>query len=91
MLLKNCIQLLAKEKYPQIVTSAHYMLSDLYVPAGTNPSNPVLMEQNDDEDAQSENYSTQESDKKSEKLEEHVSAAIKSLTLARSEYKKNNI
>ncbi|XP_063231536.1 erythroid differentiation-related factor 1 isoform X2 [Bacillus rossius redtenbacheri] len=42
MLLKNCVSLLAKEKYPQIVTSAHYMLSDLYVPADTDPSSPEL-------------------------------------------------
>ncbi|XP_046658386.1 erythroid differentiation-related factor 1 isoform X2 [Homalodisca vitripennis] len=31
-LLKNCVSLLPREKYPQIVTSAHYMLSDLYMP-----------------------------------------------------------
>ncbi|KAG8224567.1 hypothetical protein J437_LFUL002171 [Ladona fulva] len=39
-LLKNCIALLAKEKYPKIVASAHYMISDLYVPANVNPSSP---------------------------------------------------
>lgn len=41
-LLDNCIQLLPKEKYPQIVTSSHYMLSDLLVPADINPSSPVF-------------------------------------------------
>nr|CAD7585938.1 unnamed protein product [Timema genevievae] len=45
MLLKNCLSLLNKEKYPQIVTSAHYMLSDLYLPAGTDPSTPELQEE----------------------------------------------
>lgn len=89
MLLKNCIQLLDKEKYPQIVTSAHYMLSDLYVPAGTNPVNPDLTEQNDDDDTQSDTYSSHESDKESDKMEEDVSAAIKSLTLTRSKFLKN--
>lgn len=34
MLLINCIQLLPEEKYPEIVTSCHYMLSDLYIPQG---------------------------------------------------------
>lgn len=42
MLLKNCLKLLAEEKFPEIVTSSHYMLSDLYVPAETNPDNPEL-------------------------------------------------
>lgn len=42
MLLKNCIKLLSQEKYPEIVTSSHYMLSDLYVPANTNPDKPEL-------------------------------------------------
>lgn len=51
MLLKNCLALLVKEKYPQIVTSAHYMLSDLYVPADTDPASPRLDGQlNDEED-----------------------------------------
>lgn len=39
-LLDNCIQLLPVEAYPQIVTSSHYMLSDLYVPTGIDPSAP---------------------------------------------------
>lgn len=39
-LLDNCIQLLPKEKYPQIVTSSHYILSDLHVPASINPNAP---------------------------------------------------
>jgi hypothetical protein len=30
------------EFFSQIVTSAHYMLSDLYVPADTDPSSPGL-------------------------------------------------
>lgn len=39
-LLDNCIQLLPKEKYPKIVTSSHYILSDLHVPVGINPNAP---------------------------------------------------
>ncbi|KDR07710.1 Erythroid differentiation-related factor 1 [Zootermopsis nevadensis] len=50
MLLKNCLTLLVKEKYPQIVTSAHYMMSDLYVPADTDPASPGLDGPLNDED-----------------------------------------
>lgn len=39
-LLDNCIKLLPKEKYPQIVTSSYYLLSDLHVPTGTDPNAP---------------------------------------------------
>uniref|UniRef100_A0A2M4CZA1 Erythroid differentiation-related factor 1 n=1 Tax=Anopheles darlingi TaxID=43151 RepID=A0A2M4CZA1_ANODA len=39
-LLDNCIKLLPKEKYPQIVTSSHYILSDLHIPADTDPGSP---------------------------------------------------
>ncbi|XP_057661417.1 erythroid differentiation-related factor 1 [Diorhabda carinulata] len=58
MLLKNCIKLLPQEKYPEIVTSSLYMLSDLYVPAKTNPENPRLGEQ----DVEDENESLYEDD-----------------------------
>lgn len=79
MLLKNCIQLLAKEKYPQIVTSAHFMLSDLYIPSDTDPASPGLSDQSDEEDAQSECSMNYEKEKVEE---EKICAAIKSLTLA---------
>lgn len=39
-LLDNCIKLLPKEKYPQIVTSSYYILSELYIPSGIDPKNP---------------------------------------------------
>ncbi|GAB1869397.1 Erythroid differentiation-related factor 1 [Camponotus japonicus] len=79
MLLKNCIQLLAKEKYPQIVTSAHFMLSDLYIPSDTDPASPGLSDQSDEEDAHSECSMNNEKEKVEE---EKICAAIKSLTLA---------
>ncbi|XP_032675397.1 erythroid differentiation-related factor 1 [Odontomachus brunneus] len=85
MLLKNCIQLLPKEKYPQIVTSAHFMLSDLYVPSDTDPASPGLSDQSDEEDAQSEystNHETEKEEEEEEEEEEEACAAIKSLTLA---------
>ncbi|KAJ8981561.1 hypothetical protein NQ317_009821 [Molorchus minor] len=50
MLLKNCLTLLPEEKYPEIVTSSLYMLSDLYIPADTNPECPQLDEIEQDEE-----------------------------------------
>lgn len=86
MLLKNCVELLAKEKYPQIVTSAHFMLSDLYVPSDTDPASPGLSDQSDEEDAHSEYSANQENEKEEEDQKEEgaTCAAIKSLTLANS-------
>uniref|UniRef100_A0A903Z012 Erythroid differentiation-related factor 1 n=1 Tax=Anopheles minimus TaxID=112268 RepID=A0A903Z012_9DIPT len=49
-LLNNCIQLLPKEKYPQIVTSSHYILSDLHIPADTDPGSPKFNTTLEDED-----------------------------------------
>lgn len=49
ILLKNCVKLLPAEKYPEIVTSSLYMLSDLYVPANTNPENPGFDENEQDD------------------------------------------
>ena len=37
-LLTNCVSLLDSEKYPHIATSAHFLLSELYLPDGTDPS-----------------------------------------------------
>ncbi|TDG53032.1 hypothetical protein AWZ03_000575 [Drosophila navojoa] len=66
-LLDNCIKLLPKEQYPQIVSSSHYILSDLHVPAGIDPKapkfneSPALFNDDDedeieDEDEEEENY-----------------------------------
>lgn len=41
-LLINCLKLLPIDKYPQIVTSSHYMLSDIQIQAGIDPANPSL-------------------------------------------------
>lgn len=52
-LLDNCIKLLPKEKYPQIVTSSHYILSDLHIPAGIDPKDPKFNTNDNDSDTQS--------------------------------------
>uniref|UniRef100_A0A182NQJ1 Erythroid differentiation-related factor 1 n=1 Tax=Anopheles dirus TaxID=7168 RepID=A0A182NQJ1_9DIPT len=49
-LLENCIKLLPKEKYPQIVTSSHYILSDLHIPVEIDPSSPKFNTTIEDED-----------------------------------------
>lgn len=60
-LLDNCIKLLPKEKYPQIVTSSYYLLSDLHVPTGLDPNAP-----NFDDDAESDTQSMYEDEKYSD-------------------------
>jgi hypothetical protein len=49
MLLDNCLKLLPKEKYPQIVTSSHYILSELFIPADTDPSSPTFSDEDSDD------------------------------------------
>ena len=39
-LLRNCVDLLDSTKFPHIATSAHFLLSELYVPEGTDPAKP---------------------------------------------------
>lgn len=61
-LLDNCIQLLPKEKYPQIVTSSHYILSDLHVPAGINPNAPDFSWADDESSFSDEPNTSENSD-----------------------------
>lgn len=56
-LLENCIKLLPKEKYPQIVTSSHYMLSDLFIPSSIDPKSPSFYEEEQVRDVISRFYS----------------------------------
>jgi len=88
MLLKNCVQLLAKEKYPQINTFAHFMLLDLYIPSDTDPVSPGLSDQSDEEDVHCECGTGQETEKEKE---EKDTCAINTLTLANSKFDINSI
>lgn len=54
-LLDNCLKLLPKDKYPQIVTSSHYILSDIQIQAGMDPANPTESF-NDEDDSDSEEF-----------------------------------
>ncbi|XP_064541375.1 erythroid differentiation-related factor 1 [Drosophila montana] len=67
-LLDNCIKLLPKEQYPQIVSSSHYILSDLHVPAGIDPKapkfndSPSLFNADDDDDEDDEDEDAEDYD-----------------------------
>lgn len=66
-LLDNCIKLLPKEQYPQIVSSSHYILSDLHVPAGIDPKAPKFNDSqtvfdDDDEEEEGEEEENYEED-----------------------------
>ncbi|KAK9871242.1 hypothetical protein WA026_011517 [Henosepilachna vigintioctopunctata] len=49
-LLTNCLKLLEEQKYPEIVTSSHFMMSEIYVPLDTNPEKPVFEQESCDND-----------------------------------------
>ncbi|XP_034837423.1 erythroid differentiation-related factor 1 isoform X2 [Maniola hyperantus] len=53
-LLEHVVELLKVERYPQIVASSHYMLSDLYVPATTNPACPNFKDESSDSEEESD-------------------------------------
>lgn len=50
-LLDNCLKLLPMDKYPQIVTSSHYILSDIQIQAGMDPANPLASFNDDESDS----------------------------------------
>ena len=68
-LLKNCVQLLSKENHPQIITSAHYILADLYVPADTDLTEPTFVDQTKDKDTGNEFSGSQENPESAEQEE----------------------
>ncbi|XP_077992007.1 erythroid differentiation-related factor 1-like isoform X2 [Glandiceps talaboti] len=61
-LLKNCLSLLDKEKHPQIVTSASYLLSDLCIP-DTHLKTSQIEKSSDDDDDDDEEEEEEEEDK----------------------------
>lgn len=83
-LLVNCLKLLPKDKYPQIVTSSHYILSDIQIQAGMDPANPSAPFNDDDDendsDENSEDFDVQDtSDDEGEKDSEECYSAIQSI------------
>ncbi len=57
-LLVKCLELLDKDKFPHIATSAHYMLSDIYIPDDIDPSS-VTTEDYPEKNAETPASSTQ--------------------------------
>lgn len=58
-LLENCLKLLPPDKHPQIVTSCHYMLADLFIPSYIDPKCPDFSCNNTDDsesDEEDENF-----------------------------------
>lgn len=56
-LLKNCIELIDKSKFPHIATSAHFLLSELYLPSDTDPAKPSFPKVDPDKIPSEENDS----------------------------------
>ncbi|XP_055548451.1 erythroid differentiation-related factor 1 [Wyeomyia smithii] len=98
MLLDNCIKLLPKEKYPQIVTSSHYILSDLHIPAETDPGSPkfnTTLDVDDDEEEDEETDASPPSQTDEYVQDKHhirnrLEAAIKSIEETLQEYNGGN-
>ncbi|XP_053693894.1 erythroid differentiation-related factor 1 [Sabethes cyaneus] len=95
MLLDNCIKLLPKEKYPQIVTSSHYILSDLHIPAETDPGSPKFNTtlDVDDEELDEEtdaSASPQPEEYGPDHINNRLEAAIKSIEETLQEYNGGN-
>uniref|UniRef100_A0A1B0D9L3 Uncharacterized protein n=1 Tax=Phlebotomus papatasi TaxID=29031 RepID=A0A1B0D9L3_PHLPP len=101
MLLDNCIKLLPKEKYPQIVVSSHYMLSDLNIPSGVDPGSASFATGSDDSEYDDESlFDDDESDgedfpnprSSSDLMDRGESIAVKNIqeTTAAHNFKKKN-
>lgn len=94
-LLDNCIKLLPKERYPQIVTSSHYILSDLHIPAEIDPGSPKFNTTIDDDEDESQTPFGQQTPSASsqpdqysddEHIGDRLEAAIKSIEETLQEY-----
>ncbi|XP_022247753.1 erythroid differentiation-related factor 1-like [Limulus polyphemus] len=59
-LLKNCLTLLDGEKQPQVVTSVHYLLSDVYISSDLDPS--TIVEQYSSEGSENSHVQEEDSD-----------------------------
>ena len=53
--LKNCLSLLDRQKYPQIAASASFLLADIYIPDTLNPQKPEFEPQSEKLDLNSMN------------------------------------
>jgi len=69
-LLTNCVDLLDAEKYPHIATSAHFLLSELYLPDDTDPASPAFSGSQDEADKPTECTGVDHSGKSFESVED---------------------
>lgn len=73
-LLDNCIKLLPKEQYPQIVASSFYLLSDLHIPSGTDPMSPKFEEESNESEYSYDDDNNNSDDSGSTCVEDEQSA-----------------
>ncbi|CAH1782614.1 unnamed protein product [Owenia fusiformis] len=80
-LLKNCLMLLDKEEHAQVVTSANYLMSDLYVPDDiSSVESDVSSESEDEEYVEQEQDQAEEEDESCRKST--TSVEVQALCLA---------
>lgn len=80
-LLKNSLTLLNKDKYPKIVSSAHYMLSDLYVPQDIDPDSPALSDCSDEDSEWSSNVGSDDEECSEGQENQSITPASSSSTI----------
>merc|ERR1719323_1426601 len=61
-LLNHCVSLLNSDKYPHIATSAHFLLSELYLPDGTDPAMPAFSEEDTTSSVESDEVTDDDDD-----------------------------
>lgn len=95
-LLKNCLVLLDAKKHPKVVTSIHYLLSDIYIPSNidlTTIHNSTTLEESESSDDTSNDDTDEEVELESDDNDNIMSVDVQALSvphmLKRDEYKKN--
>ncbi|XP_023226950.1 erythroid differentiation-related factor 1-like [Centruroides sculpturatus] len=94
-LLKNCLVLLDEKKHPKVVTSIHYLLSDIYVPSNIDLAtiHNFAFEESESSDDISDGSMEDEDDLESDSNDNIMSVDVQALCvphmLKREEYKKN--
>jgi len=80
-LLQNCVSLLDSNKYPHIATSAHFLLSELYVPEGTDPAQPGFGPPEEEEGSQEDAEDKAKESGEEEEEEERATVDVQTLCL----------
>lgn len=84
-LLENCLKLLPKEQYPQIVVSSYYLLSDLFIPSYVDPVRPIFNNEIEDSESVCESDDSGSSSIIDDDQQMHENVAIQSIVDATKE------